>query len=346
MEPSTLPGLDLASLARYLAAAVPELDSGPLSAELLSHGRSNLTYLVTNDHSQFVLQRPPLAHVLETAHDMSRDFTVTEALYGSAVPVPRPLHLCRDPGAIGAPFYLMDYVAGETITGLEAAMIVGAPHIPQISYRFVSTLANLHSIDPNGIGLSDFGQPDGYLERQLYRWHQQLEASRSGSTPDIDELGARLATRIPKSQRATIVHGDYRLENVIVSQGDFGQWDIAAVVDWEMSTLGDPLADLGLFSLFWSAIGCDPPIPTSQCDAAPPFPPRDDLVATYGDLTGLDLEPLPWYCALATYKMAIILEGIVYRHSMGKTVGDNYGNLREWISPLVESGIDQLNRLR
>lgn len=155
----------------------------------------------------------------------------------------------------------------------------------------------------------------------------------------------RLAVNIPQPQRATIVHGDYRLQNVIVSKGDFDQWDIAAVVDWEMSTLGDPLADLGLFALFWSAIGCDPPIPMGGCDAAPPFPSNEDLVATYGDLTGIDLEPLPWYTALATYKMAIILEGIVYRHSQGQTVGDNYENLSEWIKPLVASGMAQLDNL-
>lgn len=342
-ELDEFPGLDLDNLTRYIATAVPDLDDGPLHAELIKDGRSNITYFLANDSQQFVLQRPPLGHLLATAHDMSREFQVTQALYGSNVPVPKPLHLCQDESVIGTPFWIMDYVDGATIADLDDAMAVGAAHIPQLSYRFISTLGNLHSIDPNGIGLRDFGQPDGYLERQLSRWGQQLDASRSGPTPVIDALGERLATWVPQSQRATIVHGDYRLENVIVDKSDFDQWDIAAVVDWEMSTLGDPLADLGLFALFWSAIGCDPPIPMGGSDAAPPFPSSDDLVSTYGDLTGLDLEPLPWYIALATYKMAIILEGIVSRHDQGQTVGDNFGSLRDWIRPMADSGMRQLD---
>lgn len=344
--PGGLPGLDLDNLTHYLATSVPDLDDGPLCAELISEGRSNITYFLANDSQQFVLQRPPLGHVLATAHDMSREFNVTRALYGSSVPVPKPLHLCQNEDVIGAPFLLMDYVEGETISDLDDAMIVGASQIPQLSYRFISTLANLHSIDPRGIGLAEFGQADGYLERQMERWWLQLDASRSGPTPGIDALGARLSEWIPKTQRTTIVHGDYRLENVIVTKSDFDQWDIAAVVDWEMSTLGDPLADLGLFALFWSAIGCEPPIPMAGMDAAPPFPSSLDLVTTYSDLSGLDLESLPWYTALATFKMAIILEGIVYRHAQGHTVGDNIGGLHDWIRPLVDSGMSQLDLIR
>ena len=342
---SELPGLDLDQLTRYLATQVPDLDDGPLHAELIKNGRSNITYFLANDSQQFVLQRPPLGNLLATAHDMSREFNVTRALFGSSVPVPKPLHLCGDDDVIGAPFFLTDYVDGETISNLDDAMTVGAAHIPQLSYRFISTLGNLHSIDPNGIGLTEFGQPDGYLERQLSRWALQLESTKAGPTPRIVALGERLCQWVPKSQRATIVHGDYRLENVIVAKSDFDQWEIAAVVDWEMSTLGDPLADLGMFALFWSAIGCDPPIPMGGLDAAPPFPSSDDLLSTYGDLTGLDLEPMPWYIALATYKMAIILEGIVQRYEQGHTVGDNFGHLRDWIRPIADSGMRQLDLL-
>lgn len=183
MDPATLPGLNLDELTSYLAAKIPDLDDGPLYGELINSGRSNLTYFLANDSQQFVLQRPPLGHVLETAHDVSREFSVTQALYGSSVPVPKPLHLCQDEDVIGAPFYLMEYIEGEIITDLDDAMVIGASHIPQLSYRFISTLANLHSIDPAGIGLGEFGQADGYLERQLYRWNQQLESSPTGPTP-------------------------------------------------------------------------------------------------------------------------------------------------------------------
>ncbi len=339
------PGVDLEKLAHYLDNRRANLFQGSLSATVIAGGRSNLTYFVTDGNRTVVLRRPPLGHVLDTAHDMAREFRVISALADTNVPVAEPILFCDDTEVIGSPFYLMEKVDGVVVRDFDDAMELGASSIPALSYRLVTTLGHLHAINPNDIGLADFGRPDGFLERQIRRWTKQLDASRSREVRGIDALATALARDIPTTQRNTIVHGDYRLDNVLVARNPFGECDIAAVVDWEMSTLGDPLTDIGLFCTYWAALGSSTLIPISpDTDASAPFPPTDELVASYAEASGLDLTDLPWYVAFGCFKLSVILEGIYYRHSMGKTVGEGFGSIGDLVAPLVDRGLAQLPR--
>ncbi|NQU36478.1 MAG: phosphotransferase family protein, partial [Actinobacteria bacterium] len=200
------PGVDLENLAHYVNTHRPELFDGPLTAEVISGGRSNLTYFVTDGSRTVVLRRPPLGHVLDTAHDMAREFRVISALTDTDVPVATPIALCEDLDVLGSPFYLMEKVEGLVLRDFDDAMELGAAAIPALSYRLVNTLGHLHAINPNDVGLADFGRPNGFLERQIRRWTKQLDASRSREVPGIDALAAKLAKSIPTTQRNTIVH--------------------------------------------------------------------------------------------------------------------------------------------
>lgn len=336
--------MDLAALTTYLQTNLPELAAGDLTAEIIAGGRSNLTYFISNDNTTFVLRRPPLGHVLDTAHDMSREYRVISALHGTSVPVAAPLLFCDDTDVIGSPFYLMEKVEGVVLRDFDDAVAIGPAQIPALSYRLVNTLGRLHATDPEAVGLEDFGRPEGFLERQIRRWTKQLKSSQSREVPGIDDLAAKLAARIPETQRTAIVHGDYRLDNVIVHRGDDG-YDVAAVVDWEMSTLGDPLTDIGLFCVYWSGLGAATLVPGADVTDPPaPFPSTDAVISTYADSSGLDLEPLPWYIAFGSFKLAVIIEGIHYRHSLGKTVGDGFGGIGDLVQPLVDRGLLSLDQ--
>jgi aminoglycoside phosphotransferase (APT) family kinase protein len=339
---TALPGLDLERLRAYLDRERPDLVAGPLTAALISGGKSNLTYLLCNDRHRWVLRRPPLGHVLATAHDMSREYRVIAALAGSAVPVPGVHLLCTDSEVLGAPFYLMDEVPGRIYRSAEDSLDLGPERARALSHRLVDVLADLHAIDPVTVGLGDFGRPDGYLERQVSRWLRQYESSRSRDIPGIDELQHRLGQGIPVSQRATVVHGDYRLDNTVVAADD----SIAAVLDWEMATLGDPLADVGLMKVYWEIAEELPGNPVAQAvNPAAGFPRMSELVDRYADRTGLDLTPLPWYSAFAAYKLAVIAEGIHYRYTQGKTVGEGFSHLGSLVPPLVASALETLLKL-
>lgn len=340
----TPPGVELDQLRGFLDRERPGMLAGPLTAELIAGGRSNLTYFISDGQNTWVLRRPPLGHVLATAHDMTREYRVISALHGTSVPVAKPVILCEDESVIGSQFYVMDRVEGLVLRDLESAMSIGPANIPSLSYRLVNTLGRLHATDPEAIGLGDFGRPEGYLERQLRRWNKQLDASRSRTVPGIDELAGQLATKIPATQRSAIVHGDYRLDNVIVNKNAGGEYDVAAVVDWEMSTLGDPLTDIGLFCTYWAAMGSTELVPLSVTDdPGPPFPSTNELIDSYAEASGLDMTDLPWYIAFGAFKLAVILEGIHYRHTLGKTVGEGFSTIGDMVPPLVERGLHFIN---
>ena len=341
------PGLDLGALTSYLERERPGMIAGTLRAKLIAGGRSNLTYFLSDGDETWVLRRPPLGHILATAHDMAREYRVTSALSDTDVPVAKPLLLCQDPGVLGAPFYVMDRVDGQVLRDYTQAMAIGADAIPALSYRLVEVLGRLHATDPAAVGLSDFGRPEGFLERQIRRWTKQLDASRSRDVPGIDALAHRLSAALPISQRVAIVHGDYRLDNAIVGPRKDGSWDVAAVVDWEMSTLGDPLTDIGLFCVYWAATGSHSLVPIGPAaDAREPFPPSRELVAKYAETSGLDMQSLPWYVAFGSFKLAVILEGIHYRHTLGKTVGEGFSGIGELVHPLVGRGLASLDEAR
>ncbi|SEL90617.1 phosphotransferase family protein [Streptacidiphilus jiangxiensis] len=333
MSTPTPPGLDLDRLRAHLG-------TGPLTATLISGGKSNLTYRLTDGNHRWVLRRPPLGHVLATAHDMVREHTVIAALATTPVPVPRVHLLCEDTEVVGAPFYLMDEVPGTVYRTADDAAGLGAERARALSFRLIDVLADLHAVEPAAAGLAEFGRPDGYMERQVSRWHRQFEASRSRDIPGMEELQQRLSKGVPAPQRATVVHGDYRLDNTIAADDD----SIAAVLDWEMATLGDPLADVGLMKVYWDIAGNMPGNPVAGAvSPALGFPAMDELVERYSATTGLDLTPLPWYTAFAQYKLAVIAEGIHYRFSQGKTVGDGFAHLGAMVPPLVALALDTMN---
>lgn len=337
----TLPGLDLERLAAYLGGAVPGLVSGPLSAELIAGGRSNLTYVVTDGPRRWVLRRPPLGHVLATAHDMGREFRVLSALAGTAVPVPATVHLCSDTEPIGAPFYLMEYVRGDVVRSRAAAEALGAAGCAAVSAGLVDVLAALHAVDPESVGLGDFGRPDGYVARQVSRFWRQWESSRSRDVPGIDVLHDGLAASVPTPARAALLHGDYRLDNVRVDATG-GTAVITGVLDWEMATLGDPLADLGLFVLYMRRVGGEDDPISGGALTAPGFPPVERLVERYAERTGADVSGLDWYVALASFKLAVVLEGIHVRFTRGGTVGAGFERIGALVGPLVRGGLDAL----
>ncbi len=339
------PGLPLGALAGYLAAHRPGFADGPLTAELIAGGKSNLTYLVSargnsdGGSAVWVLRRPPLGHVLATAHDMAREFRVLSALAPTAVPVPEVYLLCQDPEVIGAPFYLMERIEGTVYRDASQTAKLTPESARAMSWALVDVLADLHAVDPAEVGLADFGRPEGFLDRQVARWGKQLAASRSREVPGIDALHTALGDAVPTSQRAAIVHGDYRLDNAIVD--DEGR--IAAVLDWEMATLGDPLADLGLLCVYWAqyeATGMG--ALTTAVSTGGGFPSTDALVERYAQRSGLDIDSLPWYIAFGYFKLAVIAEGIHYRFLSGQTVGSGFGSIGEMVPALVQRGLGTL----
>lgn len=312
-----MPGLDLDRLAARLDEA--GVTRGPLTAELIEGGKSNLTYIVRDAERTVVVRRPPLGHVLATAHDMGREFRVMSALADTDVPVPRMFHFCDDVEVVGAPFYVMEYVEG-TPTRLSQ----------EVGEHLAGVLANLHVIDPVAVGLGDFGRPEGFLDRQVKRWKRQLDASRSREVAGIDELFARLAKDVPVSGAPAIVHGDFKLGNTLIQGGR-----VAAVLDWEMSTLGDPLTDLALFLLYADFPHLDIGALGGEVDVAA-------LAARYAAESGRDVSRLGWYVGLACFKLAVITEGIYFRFTQGLTVGAGFADIGDITAPLVERGLREV----
>ncbi|MFJ8674610.1 phosphotransferase family protein [Streptomyces sp. NPDC093589] len=335
--PETPPGLDLERLRAHLDRERPGLTGGPLRAQLIEGGRSNLTYRVTDGASSWVVRRPPLGHVLATAHDMRREHRVISALHETPVPVPQTLLLCEDESVVGAPFYVMELVEGTPYRTAGQLRPLGADRTRAVVLSLVDTLVDLHAVDPEAVGLGDFGRPDGFLERQLRRWGKQLSASKNRELPGIDELHESLGQALPASPAPTVVHGDYRLDNVLVGSDD----TIRAVLDWEMSTLGDPLTDLGLLVMYSSDLGL-PESPVSTTSGAPGHPSPAELIERYAARSGRDTSALPWYTAFAWFKLAVILEGIHYRYTLGQTVGAGFDQIGELVPVFIDHGLTTL----
>jgi aminoglycoside phosphotransferase (APT) family kinase protein len=348
---ATLAGLDIRTFDTWLAHRSPELrGDGPISAELLTGGLSNLTYRIGGGIRPLVLRRPPLGHVLTTAHDMGREHRVLTALQGTRVPVPRTrLFQAADDPATGvdAPFYLMDHVDGDILDSPADNARYTAAELRTVSIELVEVLAELHALDPAQIGLDDFGRPDGFVERQLRRWATQYEGNRFRELPELDALLERLGERLPETRHTSIVHGDYRLDNVLVTRGATGP-RIAAVLDWEMATLGDSLTDVGLLALYWdiAEIADETGAVVSAVDPAAGYPGFDELADAYSAARGIRMPELGWYRAFAALKLAIILEGIQLRHDQGETVGAGFDHVGELVAPLARAGTRFLEEVR
>ncbi|GAA2481839.1 phosphotransferase family protein [Streptomyces longisporus] len=337
--PGALDGIDTGRLAHWLESRLP--GRGPLTGVTpLAGGRSNLTYRLSWGGRTLVLRRPPLGHVLATAHDMAREYRVLSALGPAGVPVPRTYALCRDADVLGAPFYVMGFAEGITYRSDAELAPLGEHSARRTTRALVDTLALLHSVDPQEVGLADFGRPEGFMARQVRRWRRQWDASRTREVDGADQLNDRLAATCPPSGAVAVVHGDYKLDNVLLDRADPGR--VTAVLDWEMSTLGDPLADLGMLCMYWDGFaGVDRP-PVASPGARPGWPGREALVEQYAAHSTAGLERLGWYTAFAFYKLAAILEGIHCRTVQGLTVGEETANLADAVPLLVARGHDAL----
>ncbi|MER5958378.1 phosphotransferase family protein [Streptomyces longhuiensis] len=337
------PGLDLDQLRGHLDRERPGLVAGPLSGRVVEGGRSNLTYIVGDGSSTWVVRRPPLGHVLATAHDMKREYRVISALNPTSVPVPEALLMCEDDSVLGAPFYVMEYVAGTPYRTTDQLAQLGPERTRAAVLSLVDTLVDLHAVDPAEVGLADFGRPEGFLDRQLRRWGKQLDASRNRELAGVDELHAALGRSLPTSPAPTIVHGDYRLDNVLINEDADGVDRIKAVLDWEMSTLGDPLTDLGLLVMYSAKLEV-PDSPVSTTSAAAGHPDPAEIIERYAARSGRDVSAVSWYTAFAWFKLAVILEGIHYRYTLGQTVGAGFDRIGELVPVFIDHGLTTLQK--
>ncbi len=338
-----VPGLDVAGLTAWLQEEHPELVDGTVAASVIAGGRSNLTYAVEGTRVPLILRRPPLGHVLSSAHDMRREHRVISALAGTAVPVPRTIAVVDDtePARVtGTVFFVMERSPGIVLAHPAQNSAYSPAGLRDLSVDLVGRLADLHAVDPAAAGLDDFGRPDGYLARQLTTWRRQLDASRSRETPELDALQDSLQDGVPSSSRTGIVHGDFRLDNALVVGGPDTP-RISAILDWEMATLGDPLVDLGILALYWDIaslpVGFAGAVP-SAVDPAAGYPRFAELVDVYAERTGRGIPDLGWYRAFAAYKLAVILEGIHYRYRAGDTVGEGFDRMGGLVEPLARKG--------
>jgi aminoglycoside phosphotransferase (APT) family kinase protein len=339
MTSSTLEGLDLAALDRHLRSkGIPR--SGELRAELISGGRSNLTFLVYDDESKWVLRRPPLHGLTPSAHDMAREYRVVAALADTPVPVAGAVTLRNDDSVLGAPFQMVEHVEGRVVRSAAELDALGDQQaIDGCVDALIQVLADLHAVDPAAVGLGDFGKPDGYLERQVRRWGSQWEHVRLDDDPrdaDVQRLRAALAGAIPQQGRASIVHGDYRIDNTILDAAD--PTVVRAVLDWELSTLGDPLSDAALMCVYRNPT-FDRILDMDAAWTSPRLPSADELAQRYAQRSGRALAHWEFYMSLAYFKLAIIAAGIDFRARMG---GDTDSVVGQTVAPLIAAGLDAL----
>ena len=333
---------DPAVVGPWLAAQLGDDRWSRCGVQRIGGGRSNLTFRVDSDAGAVVLRRPPLGSVAATAHDMGREQRVINALAGTDVPVPAVLAGADEHGPLGVPCYVMELVEGVIVVHELPAGWADTPgQRREVAHALVDVLARLHAVDPAAVGLTDFGRSEGFMARQLRRWGGQWETWREGQDrPALTALSHALGEQLPESGPGTIVHGDYRIDNVVFDVAEPGR--LLAVLDWEMATLGDPLADLGLMMVTWRQHDDAPewagahvlPGPTG----VPGFPTRAEAATRYAQVSGRSVEQLPWYVAFGCFKMAVVLAGIVFRARAGAMPVDTATGLGDAIDPLAELG--------
>lgn len=340
---SSIPGIDLESVTAWLDANVDGLEA-PYDFSLIEGGRSNLTYMVTDGNGRcFVLRRPPLGHVLATAHDMAREHKIISAVGTTNVPVPQTLGLCSDDSVNQAPFYVMDFVDGVVLDSPEKGAELSVEQRELVAFNLIDVMADLHAVDVDAVGLGDLARREGYVERQVKRWTRQWADSRTRDLAAIDEVAELLAASIPEQQSVSIAHGDYRLGNCLT---DLENNRIAAVLDWELCTLGDPLADLGYLGVYWA----DPEGNGQRSNdptGAGQFQPYEQLVERYAARTGRDVSNIPYYVAFSAFRLAVISEGVYARYLHG-AMGDDVDPeiLNGFRDAVEELAVGALTRLR
>ena len=339
-----VPGLDLGRFRQWYDGQRPGEIDGELRAELIAGGKSNLTYEVTDGTSWWIVRRPPLGHVQATAHDMGREYTAMSALADTDVPVPQTYAHCADPDVLGAPFYVMERVDGRAYRRADELDELGPERTSAIAGRLVDVLAALHAVDPEQVGLAEFGRPQGFLERQVRRWGKQLEGSKTREHPDADELHRLLTERLPAEDPSVvgIVHGDYRLDNCLVGSDGQGEDEIHAVVDWEMATLGDTRTDVALMLVYETLGASAGGDLVSDVAKAQGWPGNDRQLAAYASASGREPGDMGFHMALAYFKLAVILEGIHYRYLQGQTVGEGFDRIGEGFDLIIAAGLHSM----
>lgn len=316
--------LDLAKLEPYLREKFPGVD-GPLVVEQFPAGHSNLTYFVGLGPLELVLRRPPFGSKVKSAHDMGREYRVLSKLHAAYQPAPEPLVYCEDDSILGAPFYAMRRIRGVILRRDPPAGLEISPDTARrMGFSFIENLATLHGLDYRAIGLGDLGKPQGYMERQVTGWIQRYGGSQTDDIPRVDEISKWLVEHLPPEDGATLIHNDYKYDNVILDASDITK--IIGVLDWEMATIGDPLSDLGTAISYW----IDPHDPDEMQlirwgpTTLPGCPTRPELVARYAEVTGRDVSNIVFYFAFALFKTAVIAQQIYYRYHHGLTKDERF----------------------
>ncbi|MEE9417208.1 MAG: phosphotransferase family protein [Acidimicrobiales bacterium] len=332
-------GIDSTGVTSWFETNVGDL-AGPLSFELIAGGHSNLTFFVhdTAAANSWVLRRPPLGNVLATAHDMGREHRIMGALAHCEVPVPAMIGYCEDLSVNDAPFYVMEVVEGHVIRNITDAGLITVAARSTASKSLAHVLASLHNVDVDAVGLANLAKHDGYIERQLRRWLRQFHAAKTSELPAIDKVHELLSSSMPDQQGVGIVHGDYRLDNCIVD--DDGH--VKAVLDWELCTLGDVMADIGLLMVYWAEPDDDVLALEGIATVAEGFATRDQVIDWYGAASGRDVSNIEYYIAFANWRLACILEGVYARYlagAMGDKVPDELSSYRPRIESLVNEAL-------
>lgn len=340
MTAPEFPGLiDVPRLTAFLRERLPAPNAdAPLAISRHEAGYSNETFFITRGLQRWVLRRPPRGVFLPTAHDVLREYRVLAGLQAAGVRVPVTLLACDDPAVIGAPFYLMEHTGGAVIREEMPPALDAPGERRRISEEIVDALVELHAVDYAAHGLEGLGRPDGYLERQLRRWQGQIDLTlpRTRALPALAEVGEWLRAHLPESGPPTIVHGDFKLDNVVFSEGPPAR--LLAILDWEMATIGDPLADVGWLAAYWGDTG-EPPdkmmVGGNKLTAfLPGFLSREEMVSRYEQRSGRSMRAFPFYHTFALWKLAIILEGL-YAHYLEGTASNPRAQEFEWRVPLT-----------
>lgn len=334
--------LNLDSLAAFLHGKVADVDRG-IGVEQFPGGHSNLTYLLHIGAREYVLRRAPLGPVAPKAHDMIREFHVLEAVHPHFPPAPEVYLLCEDPAVIGAPFYLMQRRRGFVLRDRIPAEISAHPNYPRrISQAFTDCLVQMHAVDIERHGLTRLGKPEGFVERQVKGWSDRWTRAQTEPNPEMDAVMRWLAATVPPSGPATLVHNDFKLDNVMLDSGNPDR--IEAVLDWEMTTVGDPLCDLGLTLCYWNSTEV-PGTDHQAITASPGWYTRQELVERYADKTGRDLSSLPWHEVLGVFKLAVIVQQIFYRFWRGQTTDERFRNFDQRVRALTRQAAEMVEEI-
>lgn len=318
---SSPPLLVLETLTEYLDGQ--KLGSGPVEWQRIGEGQSNITYLLRRGDTEFVLRRGPRPPLPKSTHDMKREARIQSALAPEGVAVPQILALCEDEGVLGIPFYIMEFLDGEVVTDTVPDCFAGQNGPRKAVEAMLDSLVALHSVDVSQEPVAGLGRPEGYLERQVQRFGSLWGQTSKREVPQVDAIAHRLAATLPSTQRHSVVHGDFRMGNVMYEKSAPPR--IQAILDWEMATLGDPLADLGYLVATYADPSAEPTImELTPVTREPAFPTRDEVISRYADGTGLDVSPLKWYMALALWKAAIFSEAIYTRWLNGERPDDPF----------------------